>query len=75
MNIIRTIRYRVRWLRWFLTGPNTAMGVLRGWNKPTRDIIFTRWLEQEPRRDSTLPVGHPPVFCMRQDPLIRKDKP
>ncbi len=76
MNIIQTIRYHIRWWRWFLGGPSIIAGIIRGWNKPTRDIIFERWLEREPRRNGSVSVGHPPVFYMRQDqnPLVRKKR-
>lgn len=47
---MKSILFRIRWWRWLLTGPTVAEGIIRGWDKQTRDIIFQRWMEKEPRQ-------------------------
>ncbi len=67
----RELRFHIRWYRWFWESPNIAMQILRGWSKPTRDIIFERWLEREPKRE--IPVAPVPIANSRMpDPLIRR---
>lgn len=43
------LRFRIRWWRWFLGGPNIAELVLAGWDKESRRIIYERHEAKEPK--------------------------
>lgn len=54
LRVLAEIRYRIRWIRWFLTAPVSPGDPLLGNTREERNrnirLMLDRWFAREPRR-------------------------